>query len=564
MKRRLPVHAVVGFCVLFAPAAALCQPQSVILGATSSLVDRKGIGDSADHADLPPSLLDVIRASQMRYLEGSSLIKAGESAKARIAFDLAVDLILTSYWDLPSTPVLNNYFQDLVRCIQRDESRYLRPDAIDEQKPEQAVLDELVNLDLIPIQVDPAFKDVVDADILNSKYDIPVVVNESVYKAMNYWLSRGRKYFIDGIKRSGRYQEMIEQIFREESVPRDLMYLAQVESLFKTNALSRAMAMGIWQFTKGTAIRYGLKVNSYIDERSDPEKSTRAAARYLNDLYDMFNDWTLVLAAYNWGEGKVQGLINKSGVTDFWLLAGSKRRMPKETKNHVPLIMASIILARNPENYGLPVELEAPITCDRIAVSKRINLKTAASTLNVSLDELKQLNPALKTYSTPPDYPNFELNVPAGMGVYFNEKLASLPAVDPKTDPVFTGEHKVKSGDTLSSIAAKYRTTVAELQAANNLRSPNSLRVGTLLQVPAPRTNARPAPAPPLAPGSGSRHQVKSGETLASIAQFYGVSIEALQRANRLISTSLQAGTWLQIPPQETAPSSRLSVARKS
>ena len=564
MKRRLPIHAVIGFCVFFAPAAALCQPQAVILRATSPLVDRKGIGDAADHADLPPSLLDVMRTSQMRYLEGSSLIKAGESAKARIAFDQAVDLILMTYWDLPSTPVLNNYFQDLIRCIQRDESRYLRPEVIDDQKPERAVLDELENLDLIPIQVDPALKDAVDADILNSKYDIPVIVNESVYKAMNYWLSRGRKYFIDGIKRSGRYQEMIERIFREESVPRDLMYLAQVESLFKTNALSRAMALGIWQFTKGTAIRYGLKVNSYIDERSDPEKSTRAAARYLNDLYAMFNDWTLVLAAYNWGEGRVQSLINKSGVTDFWLLAESKRRMPKETKNHVPLIMASIILARNPENYGLPVELEAPIGCDRITISKRINLKTAASALNVSLDELKQLNPALKTTLTPPDYPNFELNVPAGMGVYFDAQLASVPAVDPKADPGFTGNHKVKSGDTLSSIAARYRTTVAELQAANNLRSPNSLRVGTLLQVPAPRTTARPAPAPAPASGAGSRHQVKTGETLASIAQFYGVSIAALRKANGMMSISLQAGTWLQIPPQETAPGNRLSVARKS
>ena len=307
-----------------------------------------------------------------------------------------------------------------------------------------------------------------------------------------------------------------------------------------------------------------MKVNSYIDERSDPEKSTRAAARYLNDHYAMFNDWTLVLAANNWGEGRVQSLINKSGVTDFWLLAESKRRMPKETKNHVPLIMASIILARNPENYGLPVELEAPTGCDRITVSKRINLKTAASALNVSLDELKQLNPALKTTLTPPDYPNFELNVPAGMGVYFDAQLASLPAVDPKADPGFTGDHKVKSGDTLSSIAARYRTTVAELQAANNLRSPNSLRVGTLLQVPAPRTTARPAPAPAPASGAGSRHRVKTGETLASIAQFYGVSIAALQKANGMMSISLQAGTWLQIPPQETAPGNRLSVARKS
>jgi len=246
-------------------------------------------------------------------------------------------------------------------------------------------------------------------------------------------------------------------------------------------------------------------------------------------------------------------------VTDFWLLAGLKRKMPKETKNHVPLIMASIILARNPENYGLPGELEAPIAFDRITVPKRISLKTAASALNVSVDELKQLNPALKTASTPPDYPDFELKVPAGMAESFTEKLASLPAVDPKTERIFEGEHTIRSGDTLSAIAARYRTTVAELQAANRLRSPNSLlRVGAVLQVPARATTRTAAPAPPPASNGGSRHQVKSGETLGSIAQFYGVSVEALQRANGMMTTFLRAGTWLQIPSQQTAAGNKL------
>jgi len=553
MKRRLPVHAVVGLCVFFAPAAALCRAQSAAVGSAPPAAQRSGTGDDAD---LPATLTDLMRTSRARYLEGSSLIKAGDSAGARIAFDEAVDLILMSYWDLPSNPALNNYFQDLIRSIQRDESRYLRADAADGQEPEKAVLDELAELDLIPIQVDPALKDAVDADLLNSKYDIPIVVNESVYKAMNYFLSRGRKYFIDGILRSGRYVEMIERVFHEASLPRDLMYLAQVESLFKTNALSRAKALGIWQFTKGTAVRYGLRVNSYIDERSDPEKSTRAAAQYLNDLYAMFNDWSLVLAAYNWGEGKVQSLINKSGVTDFWLLAGLKRRMPKETKNHVPLIMASIILARNPENYGLPAELEPPVAFDRVTVSKRISLKTVSSALNVSVDELRQLNPALKTGSTPPDYPDFELKVPAGLGGYFTEMLASLPAVDPKTERMFDGEYKVRSGDTLSAIAARYRTTVAELQAANHLRSPHSLRAGAVLQVPE-RTNVRPSPAPLSASNSGTRHQVKPGETLQSIARIYGVSVETLQRANGMMNTFLPAGTWLQIPPKENPPGNK-------
>jgi membrane-bound lytic murein transglycosylase D len=535
------------------PASLFCQPQRVILGATSPLANgnRPGSVDAylPNDPDIPPKMLDVMRASEMHYLEGSSLIKAGDSAKARIAFDAAVDLLLQSEWNLSSTPVLGTFFQDLIHKIQRDESRYLRSDDDSEEKPEHAVVDELEKIDLIPIRVDPALKNAVEADILNSKYDVPVVVNESVLKSLNYWLINARKHFVDGLIRSGRYQQMIEGIFREELVPLDLMYLAQVESLFEPGAVSRAFAKGIWQFSRGTAIRYGLKVNKYVDERADPEKSTRAAARYLSDLHAMFNDWNLALAAYNWGEGSVQRLVDRSGVTDFWRLASLKRRMPKETKNHVPMVMASIILARNPEKYGLPLDLEPPLSYDRVTISKRVNLKAVAKVLDVSVDVLKKLNPSLRTSLTPPDDPNFELNVPAGMGSDFAEKLADLSLADLRTDPEFNGRYKVKAGETLSSIAARYRVSVEELQAANSLSSPKSLRAGSWLKVPS--TSSTAGSSPPS--GEARRHLVKSGETLSSIAARYGVSVAALQKANGIQSPrSLRAGTWLEIPPKKS------------
>lgn len=567
MKRLLPTVALVGLCALFVPASVFCRPQRVILGATSSLVDPNRPGSVAaylpDDPDIPPKMLDLMRASEMHYLEGSSLIKAGDSVKARIAFDAAVDLLLQSEWDLSSTPALNAFFQDLIHKIQRDESRYLRSDDDSGEKPEHAVVDELEKIDLIPIQVDPALKDAVEADILNSKYDIPIVVNESVLKSLNFWLIHARKYFVDGLIRSGRYQPMIEGIFREESVPLDLMYLAQVESLFETNAVSRALAKGIWQFSRGTAIRYGLKVNRYVDERADPEKSTRAAARYLNDLYAMFNDWTLALAAYNWGEGSVQQLVDRSGVTDFWRLASLKRRMPQETKNHVPMVMASIILARNPEKYGLPLELEPPLSYDRVTISKRVNLKAVAKVLDVSVGVLKKLNPALKTSYTPPDDPNFELKVPAGMGADFAEKLAALSVADLRADPEYNGRYKVKPGDTLTSIAARYGVSVEELQTANGLSSPKSLRAESLLRVPAagPATRSTAQPA-----DFNNRHQVKAGETLTAIAQQYGVSVAALQKANNIQSGELlHAGSWLKVPSASSAPgpSPRTSEARR-
>jgi membrane-bound lytic murein transglycosylase D len=570
MKRYSPIPALAGLCVFFAPTLVLCQPQRVILGAASSLIDSKAASNVAaylpDDPNIPDKMLAMMRTSEARYLEGSSLIKAGDSARARIEFDTAVDLLLESEWDISSTPVLNRYFQDLILRIQRDESRYLRPDDSEISNPERAVLDELEKVDLIPIQVDPSLKDAVEADILNSKYDIPVIVNESVYKSMKFWLDKGRKFFIDGLTRSGRYQEMIVQTFREESVPRDLMYLAQVESLFMPNALSRAMARGIWQFTKGTAVRYGLRVDRYIDERSDPEKSTRAAARYLNDLYAMFHDWNLVLAAYNWGEGAIQKLVDKSGVSDFWNLANSKRKMPEETKNHVPLIMASIILARNPEKYGLPVELEPPLAYDKVKITRRINLKAAAKALDVPVDVLTRLNPALRSSYTPPDYPDFMLNVPAGMGDDFKEKLASLPAADLKADPEFNGRYKVQPGETLSGIAARFGVSVDALQMANNLSSPKSLQAGAWLVVPATGAARRPAAQPASAPAANGAHHVQAGDTLSSIARRYNVTVAALQQANNLESPgSLRNGAVLKVPTTraETGSAPKVAAARR-
>jgi membrane-bound lytic murein transglycosylase D len=346
-------------------------------------------------------------------------------------------------------------------------------------------------LDLIPITVDPSLQDAVAADLADTKYDIPITLNDKVFKALDYWLNRGRKYFADGLVRSGRYREMIAKVFREEGLPMDLMYLAQVESLFKTNALSRAQARGIWQFGRGTAVRYGLKVNSYVDERSDPEKSTRAAARYLSDLYSMFKDWNLVLAAYNWGEANVQRLVERSGLNDFWELSDLKRKVPNETKNHVPLIMASIILARNPEKYDFPKELDTPLAYDLVSVSRPIDLRAAAKILQISLEELKQLNPSLRGLSTPPSFPDFQLKVPAGSDSGLSQKIAELPAVKLRPPPEYGNRYKIRPGDSLGSIAQRYRVSLAELQRVNAGMSAKSLRVGSWVQIPRTSGNRR-------------------------------------------------------------------------
>ncbi len=500
--------------MLFVPLPLLSQSVPAALPATAKVVEAEKPPPPSD-ADIPAGIRDVMRNSQLKYQEGSKLLKAGESSRARAAFDEAVDLLFHSDYDLGSTPVLGQFFQDLIRRIQQDESRYLHPETADD-KVEGAVVDELDKLDLIPIKVDPSLEDIVAADIARTRYDIPVVLNDKVLKAIDFWLHRGRKFFTDGLMRSGRYRSMIERTFSEESIPLDVMYLAQVESLFKTNAVSRARARGIWQFGRGTALRYGLKVNSYIDERSDPEKSTQAAAHYLSDLYRMFGDWNLVLAAYNWGEGKVLQLMGRSGLNDFWQISELRRRnFPKETKNHVPLIMASIILAHNPEMYGLPQDFDQPEPYESIPVVRPIDLRAAAKILNISLEHLKALNPSLRGMSTPANYADFRLKVPPGAQPEVYEKIAQLPAVKFKPPAEYAGRYKIRQGDTLGGIAARYRITVTQLERANPRASATALKVGSWLQIPAggtrstrlgsAKTPSKPPGSRVKAPSSGNR-----------------------------------------------------------
>jgi len=379
---------------------------------------------------------------------------------------------------------LNRYFQDLIHRIQEDESFYLVGPLEDDARLENIVVDDIKDIDLKPAGAEPSVREALVSDLATTQYGIPITINEMVLKSLDFWLNRGREVFVGGLLRSGKYRPIIERVFREESIPLDLMYLAQVESLFKTQAVSKAQAKGLWQFEKETAILYGLKINRDVDERADPEKSTRAAARYLNDLFDIFKDWNLALAAYNWGAGKVQRLIETTGLKDFWQLVDLKQKLPEETKNHVPLIQASVILARNPEKYGLPIKLDPPLQYAEVSVSKPIDLHTAAKVLSTSIDELKKLNPALKGFTTPANYPNFKLKVPANSDPKLHENLASLPAVKIRTAPQYTGRHKVQSGETLTRIAARYQVSVSDLEKANNLSSGKKLAAGMWIRVP--------------------------------------------------------------------------------
>ncbi|MEJ2108676.1 MAG: lytic transglycosylase domain-containing protein [Acidobacteriota bacterium] len=367
---------------------------------------------------VPRQAAEVLQASHEKYIEGCALIQAGELEQARNSFNDSVDLLLSPKWDVTSTLHLNHFFQELIQQIPRETSQYLNVNYVPERT------------ELFPLKISPSLQsDDLSSHMKETSYEIPITVNQTVAKSIYYWLNDGRRFFVEGLKRSGQYKPIIERIFREESVPLDLMYIAQVESLFKPTAYSKARAKGIWQFNKSTAIQYGLKVTRDIDERSDPEKSTRAAARYLKDLYDSFGDWNLAMAAYNCGGARLKRVIGQTGIHDFWGLVRSGNKLPKETKNHIPLIHASIILARNPEIFGLPTELDPYVECVEVAVPKPVDLHAAAEVLNTTVRELKQLNPSLIQYRTPAGYPDFRLKVPVDSDINLRERLIALSKI---------------------------------------------------------------------------------------------------------------------------------------
>src|SRR5438876_4065827 len=327
----------------------------------------------------------------------------------------------------------------------------------------------------------------------------------------------------------GKFQPMIERILKEEGVPLDLIYLAQAESAFEPRAVSRAQAKGMWQFISSRGKEYGLRQTWWIDERNDPEKATRAAARHLKDLFQEFGDWYLAMAAYNSGPVRVQRALEKTGADNFWTLA-ERRALPKETINYVPNILALTIIGKNPEKYGFNVTPEPPLETERVQVDKATDLRVIAEAINVPVEDLRDLNTHVLRWTTPPDDQDFQLILPKGYGDKFNQQVSSLP----ESKRVLFREHVVRKGDTLGLIAKKYGTSASQLVQANNLGKTPVLKVGRSLIIP--MSGVTPPPQLSAAKSSGPRttaartafaaaqtssYTVRQGDTLATIATRY-------------------------------------------
>lgn len=390
-------------------------------------------------------------------------------------------------------------------------------------------LDELSELDLYSVEISPALEGKVSEDLRDARFSIPITVNKEVLQFLDYYQNRARANTQQALNRSTAYIEDIKTIFKEEGIPEELIYMAHVESLFKYNAYSRARARGMWQFMSGTAQLYGMKVNWWVDERLDPIKSTRLAAKYLNYLYGEFGDWCLAMAAYNVGPGRIQRILRKYGDMDYWTMM-SRRLIPRETRNHVPATIAAIIIYNNPELYGFTITPQEPALVEEFPVDYQVDLGVIAESIGFSLEDLRALNPALQRGVTPFDPKEYTLNIPAGYGKQLEKALADLPP----SQRLRLRHHRVSSGETLSLIASRYGVSIRAIADTNSIRNIHRLKLGQDLIIPIMEPKPITAEeAQSLASESGT-HTVRRGDSLYRIARIYGVRLQNLFQWNSL------------------------------
>jgi membrane-bound lytic murein transglycosylase D len=498
--------------------------------------------------DTRPSMDILIDKVQVIFNTAQKEYKSGDFDKAHADYDRAVALMPASGFQVDSDPRLSDLFDQIGETLHSYE-RSAQQDADEEEEDTgtPAPIDALADLTLP--NGDPRLAAQAEKELMRVPHDLPLMVNDSVLQYLSYFTTeRGRATVEHGLDRSGRYNDMIRRVLKEEGVPQDLMYLAQAESAFQATAVSRAGARGLWQFMPFRGEEYDLDRTYYVDERSDPEKATRAAARHMRDLYDMFGDWYLVMAAYNSGPMNVVKAVERTGYADFWELQ-KRHALPKQTQNYVPIIIALALVAKDPTLYGVQVAPEKPAPVDVIHPAHAIDLRLVADATGADLDDLRELNPEMLRSVTPND-PNFELNLPAGYG----EKLLNVISQVPADKWTSWRLHTVEQGESLSDIARRYRVAVPAIESANHLEAHAVVPAGFMLNVPA---------APPAV--RLVRYRVVRGDTLEGIAERFDVSVAQLKRWNNIRGASVPRGSRLKIyaggSPDD---SSRASSAAKS
>lgn len=571
--------------VAFLPLAVACgssiKTQSLKVTPGSPEVARAAAeAPVVQAAPVQDPVLTLVAASNGHFQAGQRELEQGHFEAAKVEFDRAVDMLLESPDGARTEPRIREHFDRLVDRISAYELKALAEgDGFTEKKYEAASIDQLLS-ETTTFGPPPApllLAETVQDDLETSAHDIPIPLNQRVLAYIGLFQGRLHDFIEEGMKRGGKYLAMIQNVFRAEGLPLDLAFVPLVESAFKPNALSRAKAKGVWQFMAGTAAENGLRRDWYIDERSDPEKATLAAAKYLQTLSKMFDgDWHLALASYNGGPGRLQKAIKRAGgVDDFWKLSARRKLLPRETREYVPMILAAIVIARNPAQYGFDFEPEIASAYEKVTLSKPVDLRRIAEWTETTIDEIQALNPELRRWTTPVRDAQYELKVPAGTADQVSTRLADAAAVELASLNWYTA----KRGDTLALIAKKLKVSRNDLAEANYLSTRARVSTGQKLMVPREATvlmasrsvptgetarTGKPEKTPAvtaarrtvpetgaLASSAGPNrikvvYAVKRGDTLASVARRFKTTVAALQTWNpRIPGDRIAAGQRL-------------------
>ncbi len=573
-------------------AACLCVALTLCL-ATSSSAQGRGNDTTADISQRSTDIQRVIERSNGYFQSGEANFKDGNFDKARREYDRALDLVLESGIDVRSDARLQQHYQNLVEHIFQRQMTLLTAAASASdvaatsgpqetsqnqlgQNPQEKTssdrgergdrgfgqqtftpspLDDLTKLKLTEEETKDVSEDQVKTAISAAKLDFAFKPNTLVQSFINYYTGRGRATMETGLRRSGRFMTMARKIFKEEGVPQDIAWLGQVESAWSPVARSWAAAVGLWQFIPGTGAQYGLRQNFYVDERSSFEKATRASARYLKWLAQRYDgNWELAMAAYNSGEGRIDGAIARSGYADFWEIY-SRGLIPMETRNYVPNILATIIIAKNPEKYGFSVKPEPSLIYDYVKVNNMVDLRLVADATDSPYEFLLALNPELKRGVTPPGVEHL-LRVPTGKGRVLQTALQRIPPEKRASWRMLTAQ----SGETFDTLSRRTGVSAAVIEQVNG----GMIKPGQKAIIPmnggvrnvvfsTAKIGAASPAAPVTASGSGGAkmitYKVRPGENMGDIAGRYNTSVRDIATLNRISpTTKLRAGQVIKVP----------------
>jgi membrane-bound lytic murein transglycosylase D len=495
-------------------------------------------------------IAQIIQNVEVAYQNGMSNYHDGHLAAAKDSFDYAVDQMLTCGLSIKDNPDLTAEFDRIVDAVNT-----LEMDALKQGNglapPSEPTPVDVANAVTFP--VDPTIRAEATAQLKTTRSDLPLVINDYVASYINFFSKSkaGHGTIVASLDRAGRYKDMIERVLKQEGVPQDLIYQAVAESGFRPQVVNRRSgAGGMWQFMPGDD--HAPPRSAWYDERFDPVAATHAYAKYMKYLYSQFGDWYLAMAAYDWGAGNVQKAVQRTGFADFWELY-KRNNLPAETKNYVPIILAVTIMAKNPKQYGLDdLAPDPPLVEDTVQTNHSVGLALAADLVGATPQELAALNPALLRGATPPDE-TYNLHLPAGTKALFEKRIAGIPADKRR----YWRYQTIAENQTLEDVAKKYHVSLASLEEVNDLSSAADVSDVDAVVVPV---------TPRSASFGASYYRVRRGDTLITIADRFGVSVEQLRRWNHLRGSYIRAGHRLRVAePAHVAEShSRYSARRGS